>query len=505
MRFQSLAKLLFQRDPQIRVVNLQRLRVTGVTDDSRQVMPGNLFAALPGSKHDGTGFVRDALAMGASAVLVSRPMKELKLVPQIVSDNPRRTLGHLASLLNGDPSHHMKVIGITGTNGKTTSAFVLREILERCGLRVGLLGTVENIVGNERRAAKLTTPGSLEIQRLLAEMRAHGQDACVMEVSSHALDQHRATGVRFKGAIFTNLTRDHLDYHGDFESYFNAKARLFESLDPSSSVAVVNLDDEYGPRMKERARAMCFGYGTGEDADVHIERAKLGVSGMSFALRWLSRASLFHSPMTGNYNVQNLAGAISMALALDQPLAKIRAAVLDFKGAPGRLERVPFDKPAPAVFVDYAHTPDAMQNVLETLRQVCSGRVLTCVFGCGGDRDRTKRPRMGAIAAELAERPIVTSDNPRSEDPVAIIEEVLAGFPPQKRPAEVYVDRRQAIRNAIAGAAPDDVVVIVGKGHEDYQIFSDRTVHFDDKEEARLALEHYWGIAGSGRRAMSVT
>ena len=505
MRFQSLARELKQLDPQIWVLNDQRLRVTGVVDDSRDVMPGNLFAALPGSKTDGTEYIREALNRGAAALLVGRPLKEFKLVPQVVTDDPRRTLGHLASLMHGHPSRHMKVIGITGTNGKTTSAFMMREIFERCGIRGGLMGTVWNIVGNERRMAKLTTASSLQVQKMLAEMRALGQEACVMEVSSHALAQHRVTGTEFKGAIFTNLTRDHLDYHGDFEEYFNAKARLFEMLHPIKSVGVVNLDDAYGQRMAARSRGLCFGVGEDPLSDVDVEDIKLGVQGMSFGMRWLSRGSLFHSPMTGRYNVQNLSGAITMALALDLPLPKIRAAVMQFKGAPGRLERVLFDKPGPSVFVDYAHTPDAMQNVLSTLRQVCEGRRLTCVFGCGGDRDRTKRPQMGAIGAELADRPIVTSDNPRSENPGAIIEEVLAGFPPQKKPAEVYVDRREAIRRAIAEASPDDVVVIVGKGHEDYQIFSDRTVHFDDREEARSALEHFWGVAGSGRRAFAVS
>lgn len=504
MRFQSLSRALKQLDPAIWVLNDQRLRITGAADDSRGVMPGNLFAALPGTKADGTQYVRDALNRGAAALLVGRPLKEFKLVPQIVSDNPRRTLGHLASLLYGQPSKHMKVVGITGTNGKTTSAFLLREILERCGIRCGLMGTVWNIVGTERRTAKLTTPSSLEVHKLLAEMRARGQEACIMEVSSHALDQHRVAGVNFKGAIFTNLTRDHLDYHGDFDHYFNAKARLFEMLHPVHGVGVVNLDDAWGARMAERSRGVCFTVGEHPEADVDVEQIKLGVQGMSFGMRWLSRGSLFTSPMTGRYNVQNLAGAITMALALDLPLQSIRAAVMDFKGAPGRLERVNFEQPAPAVFVDYAHTPDAMQNVLGTLRQVCEGRKLVCVFGCGGDRDRTKRPKMGAIGAELADRAIVTSDNPRSEKPEAIINEILAGFPPQKLPAEVYVDRREAIRNAIAQAALEDVVVIVGKGHEDYQIFSDRTVHFDDKEEARNALQHYWGVAGSGRRALAV-
>lgn len=504
MRFQSLARQLKQLDPKIWVVNPQRLRITGVVDDSREVMPGNLFAAISGSAHDGGKFIRDALNAGASALLVGQPMRELRLVPQIVTDNPRRTLGHLASLLCGEPSKHMKVIGITGTNGKTTTAFALREILESCGISTGLMGTVWNIVGSEQRTAKLTTPGSLQAHRLLAEMRAHGQEACVMEVSSHALDQDRVAGVNFSGAIFTNLTRDHLDYHGDFETYFKAKARLFEMLDPVHSVAVVNADDPYGARMGDVVNGACLMAGENQDADISIEGVKLGVEGMSFGVRWLDRAALFRSPMTGRYNVQNLSGAIGMALALDLPLRKIRRAVLNFKGAPGRLDRVPFDRPAPTVFVDYAHTPDAMQNVLATLRQVCAGRRLTCIFGAGGDRDKTKRPKMGAIGAELADRPIVTSDNPRSEDPAGIMREIIAGFPPQKRPVESYLNRREAIRKAISEASQDEVIVIVGKGHETYQIFSDQTVHFDDSEEAQSALEQYWGVAGSGRRAVSV-
>lgn len=501
MRFDSLAKKLKQRDPKTWVLNNQRLRITGAQDDSRKVMPGNLFAALPGSKADGNKFIRDALNAGAGALLVREPMREYKLVPQIVSDNPRRTLGHLASLLYGDPSHKMKVIGITGTNGKTTSAFILRDVLECCGIRSGMMGTVKNIVGNDHRVAKLTTPGSLQVHQMLAEMRAYGQDACVMEVSSHALDQDRVAGVNFTGAIFTNLTRDHLDYHGDFDQYFNAKAKLFKALKLSQGVGVVNIDDPAGQRMIDTAEAICFGYGTSEEADLLIEQRNNSLNGLSFGMRWFDSASQFHSPMTGNYNIENLAGVVSMALALDLPLIKIRAAIKQSKGAPGRLEKVEFNQPGPTVFVDYAHTPDAMYNVLSTVREICGGRKLISVFGCGGDRDKTKRPKMGAIGAELSDRAIVTSDNPRTENPAAIIEDVLAGVPPQMRPIEAYVDRREAIRTAISSASSDDVVVIVGKGHEDYQIFSDHTVHFDDKEEAHAALDYFWGVAGSGRRA----
>jgi UDP-N-acetylmuramoyl-L-alanyl-D-glutamate--2,6-diaminopimelate ligase len=503
MRLQTLYRALKQLDPEVRLLFPQKLEVTGASDDSRAIAPGYLFAALPGVKADGNAFVRPALEAGAAALLVSHELKEYRLVPQLVSKNPRRTLGHIASILYGEPSRHMKVIGITGTNGKTTSAFLLREILEACGIPCGLMGTVWNIVGGEQRTAKLTTPGAVEVHRTLAEMRAHGQQACIMEVSSHALSQDRVAGVNFAGAIFTNLTRDHLDYHGDFDTYFDAKARLFESLQPGTGFGVVNLDAEYGARMMQRSAGIALGVGQHDNADMQIEQVEIGLGGMSFGLRWLDRAAAFTSPLTGRYNVENVAGAVSMALALDLPVQNIRAAVQQFRGAPGRLERVAFDHPAPTVFVDYAHTPDAMENVLSTLRKVCAGRKLVCIFGCGGDRDRTKRPQMGAIGAALADRPIITSDNPRSEDPVAIIDEIVAGVPPQQRLVETYVDRREAIRRAVAEAGADDVILIVGKGHETYQIFSDRTVHFDDREEARSALETFWGV-GSGRRAVGV-
>ncbi|MBX3473617.1 MAG: UDP-N-acetylmuramoyl-L-alanyl-D-glutamate--2,6-diaminopimelate ligase [Planctomycetes bacterium] len=503
MRFSSLAKRLHFADPKTWVMNLQHLRVTGVTDDSRRVMPGNLFVAVPGTKVDGSRFVRDALDRGASSLLVGKPMPELKLVPQIVSPHVRRSLGLLASILYGEPSRHMTVVGVTGTNGKTTSAFLMREVFERCGISCGLMGTVCNIVGHETREADQTTPGPLQVQQMLAEMRARGQQACVMEVSSHALDQDRVAGVDFAAGIFTNLTRDHLDYHKDFEGYFRAKARLFNQLRPDA-VGIFNLDDEFGARMASECSGRRITFRINGSADLSAEQPRLAVEGMSFGLRWRDRGAMFLSPMTGLYNIQNITGVVAASLALNLPLQQVRAAVMKFKGAPGRLERVMFTGEAPAVFVDYAHTPDAMENVLTTLRKVCQGRRLTVVFGCGGDRDRTKRPKMGAIAAELADRPIITSDNPRSESPTTIIQEILDGVPPQRRPVESFVDRREAIHRAVAEAQPNEVIAILGKGHEDYQIFSDRTVHFDDKEEARDALQRHWGAQGSGRRHHSM-
>jgi UDP-N-acetylmuramoyl-L-alanyl-D-glutamate--2,6-diaminopimelate ligase len=473
--------------------------ISGISDDSRHVKPGDMFVAVPGAKADGVAFVPAALAAGAAALLVPRFLPEFARVPQLVSTDVRRSLALLAAWWHGDPARQLKVIGVTGTNGKTTTSFVLREILERSGLGCGLIGTVRNVVGAEVSDSCLTTPGPLALQAMLARMRDSGQRACVMEVSSHALDQRRVEGMAFAGAIFTNLTRDHLDYHGDFETYFRAKARLFEALDPAG-YGVINLDDAWGRRMRGFSPAPCLGYGTDPDADARVSGMLLNVGGASFQLHWQGRRLTFRTPMTGAYNVQNLAGAITLALAMGLGLPGIRKAVSAFTGAPGRLERVPFEDPGPAVFVDYAHTPDAMENVLRTLRQVCAGRRLTCVFGCGGDRDRTKRPRMGEIASHLSDRPVVTSDNPRSEDPVAIIEEICTGIPPQRRPVETWTDRREAIEHAIAEAGSDDVVVIVGKGHETYQIFSDRTVHFDDKEEALAALARHWGAPGRSRR-----
>lgn len=494
MRFDTIAKHLTSQDPTLRVVNNRQSRVVGVTDDSRKVRKGEVFAALPGTKADGTQFVEAAIAAGAKALLVAR---ELPIdLPQLVSEKPRRTLAHLAALFNGQPAQNLRMVGVTGTKGKTTVAFAMREIFEACRVSCGLIGTVENIVGSEHRVAAMTTPSALEVQRLLAEMRARGQGACAMEVSSHALDQDRVAGIPFAGAIFTNLGHDHLDYHIDFDSYFNAKARLFEE---SPGISLINMDDPHGDRMCARARGPVLRYGTSEKADVRLTDLRMALGGMSFDVHFRGRVERFESIITGRYNAMNLTACIGMALALELPIEGIRSAVARFRGAPGRLERVPCSN-GPLVFVDYAHTPDSLENVLGTMREVCAGQRLTCVFGCGGDRDRTKRPKMGAIAAAIADRVIVTSDNPRSEAPESILEQIIAGIPPQKRPVDAIVDRRDAIELAIREAKPGEVVLIAGKGHEPYQIFKDRTAHFDDREEAAAALAKHWNSAAGSRR-----
>lgn len=494
MRFDTMAKHLTSQDPTLRVVNSRASRVTGVTDDSRKVRKGEVFAALPGTRADGTQFVEAAISAGAKALLVPR---ELPIdLPQLVSEKPRRTLSHLAALFNGQPAKSLRMVGVTGTKGKTTVAFAMREIFEASGVSCGLIGTVENIVGSEHRVAAMTTPSALEVQRMLSEMRARGQGACAMEVSSHALDQDRVAGIPFAGAIFTNLGHDHLDYHIDFESYFNAKARLFEE---NPGVSIINIDDPHGQRMFARARGPALRYGTSEKADIRLTDLRLALGGMSFNVRFGDRVEHFESIITGRYNAMNLAACIGMGLALELPVQGIRSAVARFRGAPGRLERVPCGN-GPLVFVDYAHTPDSLENVLATMREVCAGQRLTCVFGCGGDRDKTKRPKMGAIAATIADRVIVTSDNPRSEVPESIIEQIIAGVPPQRRPVDALVDRREAIELAVREAKPGEVVLIAGKGHEPYQIFKDRTVHFDDREEAASALARHWNSAAGSRR-----
>ncbi|MCC6574352.1 MAG: UDP-N-acetylmuramoyl-L-alanyl-D-glutamate--2,6-diaminopimelate ligase [Planctomycetes bacterium] len=491
MRFDSLARRLREMDPEVRVTARRPFTVTDICDDSRNVKPGALFAAVSGTKQDGTQYIKEAIVRGAKALLVSREMPEFEL-PQIVSPHVRRTLSLVAAAFFGEPALDLRLVAVTGTKGKTTSAFLMRHLMQHVGVPCGLIGTVFNITGSEQKGqeAHMTTPGAIEIQRLLATMRDNGLKACAMEVSSHALDQDRCAALSFEGAVFTNLTHEHLDYHKDMESYFTAKARLFELL-AADGTGVVNLDNSFGERMAGKANGRALRVGTQDGADVLIHDIELGVDGMKFAIRWPDVTVRFETSLTGRFNAMNIAEVIVLGRALGMPLQVMREAVAAFRGAPGRLERVQSNA-GPTVFVDYAHAPDALEQVLQTVREICVGRRLTCIFGCGGDRDRTKRPKMGAIAANIAGRVIVTSDNPRTEDAHAIIAEIVGGIPAQKLPVEQIVDRREAIELAIREARPDEVIVIAGKGHEDYQIFKDRTVHFDDREEAAAALKLYW-------------
>jgi UDP-N-acetylmuramoyl-L-alanyl-D-glutamate--2,6-diaminopimelate ligase len=458
--------------------------VTGVYDDSRRVQPGGVFVAVKGTNADGRRFVGDAVGRGAVAVVG----EDLDLVPGalVVSvPDARAAVTTLALRWHGlaeDGCCGLKLVGVTGTNGKSTTAFMTRAILRAAGLKCGMLGTVHYDLCGRSVTAPMTTPGPLELAACLRECITAGAFAAVMEVSSHALDQKRTDGLRFAAAGFTNLTGDHLDYHGTFENYRSAKVRLFAGLDPDA-VAVVNRDDPNHEAMMAACRARVVTCSLEGPADItgHISRSTS--QGTYYRLRMEGHELVLENAVAGRHNVYNAMTAAGLARALGVGLEAIAAGLMSVRNIPGRLQRVPCESAAD-VFVDYAHTDDALRNVLAALRPLTRRRLIV-VFGCGGDRDRTKRPRMAQAAGELADAIVVTSDNPRTEDPGAIIGEILAGFEPdQRRRVTVEPERGLAIRAALAAAGAGDVVLIAGKGHENYQIIGQRRIHFDDVEVA---------------------
>ncbi|HET8536856.1 MAG TPA: UDP-N-acetylmuramoyl-L-alanyl-D-glutamate--2,6-diaminopimelate ligase [Solirubrobacteraceae bacterium] len=447
--------------------------VSALAYDNRAVQPGTVFFCVPGMTRDGHDFAPDAIARGAAALVVDHPLG--LGVPEVVVHDVRASMAPAAARLAGDPTARLQVVGITGTNGKTTSAFLVRALLEAAGRRTGLLGTVSSVIGGNETPTIRTTPEAIDLQRTFREMLDAGDECCAMEVSSHALELHRADAIHWRVAVFTNLTQDHLDFHPDMESYFAAKRRLFEA---GPRAAVINVDDPYGRRLAEDFDAVTIAIDS--DADLRAEDVRFELTGSTFAVDGLE----LRSPLPGRFNVLNVLGAVAVARELGVDDATIARAVPQAGRVPGRFEPVD-EGQSFAVLVDYAHTPDSLENVLRAARQLARGRVV-CVFGCGGDRDRGKRPEMGRIASELADVAIVTSDNPRSEDPEAIIAEVLAGMGPG---AVTEVDRRAAIDQAVGLADAGDVVVIAGKGHEQGQEFEGgRKVPFDDVTVAREAL-----------------
>lgn len=455
--------------------------VGGVAFRSDLVSEGDVFFCIPGFAHDGHDFAADAVARGAAALVVERRL-DLDIAQVVVADT-RVALAHAAAVRYGHPSRAMSVFGVTGTNGKTTTAYLIDSIMRCAGRRTGLIGTVETRIGDRRLDAVRTTPESADLQQLLAQMRAEGVGACAMEVSSHAIDLHRVDGVRFEAVGFTNLTQDHLDYHHTLEEYFSVKRRLF--TEHESGARVVNIDDALGAQLAHDLDDVLT-VGTVEGAAVHASGIVLGPSGTRFTLQSDDRRAEVALPLAGAYNVSNALVAAGCSLAAGVELSVVVSGLESAPQVPGRLERIECGQPF-SVVVDYAHTPDSLEKVLLAVRDVCEGKVIA-VFGCGGDRDPDKRPLMGAAAAAAADECVVTSDNPRSEDPASIILQIEDGMRGYSTPYEVEVDRRRAIQVAISKALPGDAVVIAGKGHEDYQIFADRTVHFDDREVAREAL-----------------
>ena len=484
-------------DPEVRSIHYR----------SQDVRPGGLFIAVPGLNVDGHEFIDDALARGAVAVMVQRPVDRNASAVVEVADT-RAAMGPVAGRFYGDPSCRMTVIGITGTNGKTTTSLIIESILKHAGFSVGVIGTIDFHYGGEHFSNPVTTPESLDLQRILGEMREAGVTHVVMEASSHAIDLHRIDACWMDVGVFTNLSQDHLDYHIDMARYWGCKKRLFTrhlTSGPKSdrAVAVINRNSGEGRELAEIVNTGIITTGFSEDNAVWGKDVECRLDGISGEISTPGGAFSFHSPLTGRHNMENILCAVGAALAVGVPLPSIQAGIARLHMVPGRLESIPNDA-GRFVFVDYAHTPDALENVLSAVRSL-AGRRIICVFGCGGDRDRKKRPLMGEIAGRLSDLAVVTSDNPRTEDPMEIIRQMLPGV---KQGADreylaedcsdgldskgflVEPDRRRAIRTAVRISRPGDVVLIAGKGHETYQIIGKERLTFDDRVEVREALKH---------------
>jgi UDP-N-acetylmuramoyl-L-alanyl-D-glutamate--2,6-diaminopimelate ligase len=493
----TLAQLLAALRGQVDVLEQRRdasCPVRSITDDSRAVTEGSLFVAVKGERVDGHEFVEQAIKAGAVAVVAQGAVPSGPLPFVRVADS-RRALGLLGSRFHGDPSTHLKMIGVTGTNGKTTTTYLCKALLEGVGRQVGLIGTVGYQIGQETLPASHTTPGALDLQSLLAKMVERGLTAAVMEVSSHALALDRTAGCEYDVAVFTNLTQDHLDFHRTMDEYYEAKLRLFTGLgggQKSGKRALVNMDDPRGKAIKAVCPVPVWGYALHSPADLKAERVRLSLAGTRFTAATPAGSFTVESRLVGEHNVYNLLGAVGVALHDGATFDQIREAAAKITNVPGRFERVSSEQDF-TVVVDYAHTEDALLRLLTTAQTLKTGRIIT-VFGCGGDRDRGKRPKMGRVAVEYSDVVVLTSDNPRTEDPMAILHEVEIGV----RDALVsrnhvqyrlVPDRREAIGAAIREAHGGDMVLIAGKGHEDYQIIGTKKFHFDDREVAREAIQ----------------
>jgi UDP-N-acetylmuramoyl-L-alanyl-D-glutamate--2,6-diaminopimelate ligase len=484
------------------VVGEPALTISSLVFRAQDAASGSLFFCVRGTRFDGHDFAAQAAAAGAAAVVCERRLDVP--ITQVVVSSVRRAMALMGARFYGDPSALLRVAAVTGTNGKTTTAHLMARCFDAAGLRAGLLGTVVNRIGGVDSSVKLTTAESLDLQRMFREMADAGDRACAMEASSHALALHRTVGIHFAAAVFTNLTRDHLDFHSDLDDYFLAKRRLFlpdEERQPRA-VAVLNVEDEFGRRLAAECRPAygddTWTFAVDGDADATAHRLVLDADGSRFVLE-VPRAGVkleLETQMGGRFNVENALAAATAMLALGLPVQAVKQGLEGTPGVPGRFESVRAGQPF-TVLVDYSHTPDSLENALRAARAVCRGKVLL-VFGCGGDRDRGKRPIMGGIAARLADAAVVTSDNPRSEDPQAIIDEILVGIPDGARGRiAVEADRRAAIDLALADARAGDVVLIAGKGHESGQIIGDQRIPFLDSDVAGEWLRARYGVASS--------
>ncbi|HAX39955.1 MAG TPA: UDP-N-acetylmuramoyl-L-alanyl-D-glutamate--2,6-diaminopimelate ligase [Clostridiales bacterium] len=448
--------------------------ICSIEYDSRRVKKGSLFCCIVGAMFDGHSFAQSALDSGATALLVER---KLPLpAPQIVVKNARKAMAEMAAAFYGYPQREMMMLGVTGTNGKTTTTYMVKAIAEQAGKKVGVIGTIRNLIGNESIHTDRTTPESVDLFRILRMMADAHVDLVVMETSSHALEQFRVHGIKFDVGLFTNLTQDHLDYHKSFDNYLAAKKTLFLN----SKKAVINVDDPYSGRMMEGLAIPIMTFGVRDRADISATDIDITTDGVRFDLHTPEGEVFLNLAIPGLFSVFNAMGAAGMALAGGMKLSAVKAGLESLTSVSGRLEPVKTNRDF-SVFVDYAHTPDALENVLKTVQQFAKGRVI-CVFGCGGDRDRAKRPIMGEIAGRFSELAVITSDNPRTEDPMAIIETIEEGVKRSGTKYAVIENRKEAIRYALSVAQGDDVIMIAGKGHENYQEIKGTKYHFDDKE-----------------------
>lgn len=479
---------LFSIFPGIPANAFSHLPITDICNDARKVTPGAVFVAIPGVKADGHDFIADAIAKGAVALVVEDraklPADFAGFVLQV--PNSRQVLDILASRFYFEPGRDLFCVGVTGTNGKTSISYLVECILNYAGMPVGVIGTVNHRLGDKVWPSDMTTPDPVNLQKRLSEFRQEGASAVVMEVSSHALEQKRVDSVPFNSVVFTNLTRDHLDYHGTMEEYFNAKQRLFTDLlwktSKSPCFAIINTDDRWGRQLRVAEPAILWTYGH-RDGDFRYEILKMDFASTRFQIQTPAGEAEVLLPMSGTHNVMNAVAAIAVGISAGIPLATCVKALAKFQGVPGRLQAVANDRDL-SVFVDYAHSPDALENVLTALLKVRESLGSTAqiwtVFGCGGDRDKGKRPLMTQMAMRYSDRVIITSDNPRTEDPAAIIRDMTAEMPGESQKLQIEVDRREAIQKAIRGARPGDVILIAGKGHEDYQIIGQEKLPFSD-------------------------
>ena len=457
--------------------------IKGITYDSRDVKPGWLFVAIKGDKYDGHSFLEEAERKGAITAVVESnrlPITDYRL-PIIVVEDTRESLAHLAQKFYGNPSKDLKIIGVTGTYGKTTSTWLLKSIYESAGLRTGLIGTIEYEIGDRHIPAHNTTPESLDLQRIFYELKEDGANGCVMEVSSHGIAMKRVCGIDFDIAAFTGLGRDHLDFHHTLKEYADTKLKLFSGL-KSEGLAVLNHDDPTFSRFKEHIKARVVSYGTSSECDTCGELHSLSKEGIEILVRWDGKEEKISSKLVGGYNLYNILLATTCALNNGIKFEAVREGIGKLERVPGRFERVG------RVIVDYAHTPEALESALKSARELASGRII-CIFGCGGDRDQGKRPLMGKVASELADYVLLTTDNPRSENSQEITKDIIEGITTGNY--EVILDRKEAIRTAINRSSEEDIILLVGKGHENYQVCGELKIPWDDKKIATEVQKEY--------------